>query len=80
MLIDDAIRFLTAMLPVVLPDLLDRVEKELIQAAMWRAKGVKTKAAAMLGINRTTFVMKMRKYDLPLNAPSRPGARRTRIF
>jgi transcriptional regulator with GAF, ATPase, and Fis domain len=40
---------------------LDRVEKHFIEKALERTKGNRTEAAALLGLNRTTLVEKMRK-------------------
>ncbi|HTE55985.1 MAG TPA: sigma 54-interacting transcriptional regulator [Kofleriaceae bacterium] len=40
---------------------LDRVEKQFIEKALERTKGNRTEAAALLGLNRTTLVEKLRK-------------------
>jgi transcriptional regulator with GAF, ATPase, and Fis domain len=40
---------------------IDRIETALILTAMKRAGGVKSKAAALLGLNRTTFLEKLKK-------------------
>jgi DNA-binding NtrC family response regulator len=40
---------------------LDEVERRVIEAALDRAEGNRTEAAALLGLNRTTLVEKLRK-------------------
>lgn len=40
------------------------IEKDLIREALQRAEGVKSKAAQLLNIKRTTLLEKMRKYNL----------------
>ncbi|KAB0669422.1 sigma-54-dependent Fis family transcriptional regulator [Oryzomonas sagensis] len=45
-------------------DSLTAIEKSLISQAMAMAKGVKAKAAALLGINRTTLVEKMKRLSM----------------
>ncbi|MCK6552574.1 AAA family ATPase, partial [Myxococcota bacterium] len=44
-----------------LREAIDRVERELIEAALKRSNGNRTEAAALLGLNRTTLVEKLRK-------------------
>lgn len=44
-----------------LPDALHNLERELVQRAMAECKGNQTHAARLLGINRTTLFMKLRK-------------------
>jgi two-component system response regulator AtoC len=41
---------------------LEQVERDLITRALQRANGNRTEAAALLGLNRTTLVEKLRKY------------------
>lgn len=45
---------------VRLPDALDQIECVLIYQAIKHCDGNQTRAADLLGINRTTFVMKLR--------------------
>jgi|Deesub1362A_J573_1020465.scaffolds.fasta_scaffold00398_3 DNA-binding NtrC family response regulator len=46
---------------------LNEVEKSLILQAMKRVGGVKSKAAALLGLNRTTLIEKMKKKGINFN-------------
>ena len=55
-------------LPSVLPsggvdlkELLERIEQEMVKQALERTSGNRTRAAALLGLNRTTLVEKLRK-------------------
>ncbi|MCI4625825.1 MAG: sigma-54 dependent transcriptional regulator [Candidatus Magnetoovum sp. WYHC-5] len=48
--------------------MLESVEKNLILQAMELAAGVKSKAAALLGLNRTTFLEKLKKRGLDAKA------------
>ena len=41
---------------------LESLEKQLIERALSKAGGNRTEAAALLGLNRTTLVEKLRKY------------------
>ena len=41
---------------------LERLEREMIERALQRSGGNRTEAAALLGLNRTTLVEKLRKY------------------
>ena len=41
---------------------IERLEKRMIDEALQRAGGNRTEAAALLGLNRTTLVEKLRKY------------------
>ena len=41
---------------------LENLEKQLIERALSKAGGNRTEAAALLGLNRTTLVEKLRKY------------------
>lgn len=43
---------------------LERIEKKLIQQALEMGKGVKARAAALLGLNRTTLVEKIKRLKL----------------
>ncbi len=47
-----------------LPELLGNIEKFYLQKALKISGGVKTKAAKLLGLNRTTFIEKLKKYKL----------------
>jgi DNA-binding NtrC family response regulator len=49
---------------IALKEFLDEVEHRLVDQAMERADGVKSKAAKLLGLNRTTLVEKLRKRGL----------------
>jgi DNA-binding NtrC family response regulator len=51
---------------VDLPQLVSSLERQLIGQALEMAGGVKAKAAALLGLNRTTLVEKMRRLGFPL--------------
>jgi DNA-binding NtrC family response regulator len=58
---------------VLLPDqglnmntLVEGIEKSLIEQAVRKAGGVKSKAAEMLGLKRTTLLEKMKKFELDL--------------
>jgi sigma-54 specific flagellar transcriptional regulator A len=44
------------------------LEISMIQVALTRAEGSKASAAKLLGIKRTTLVMKMKKYNIPLRS------------
>ncbi|MBI4766017.1 MAG: sigma-54-dependent Fis family transcriptional regulator [Deltaproteobacteria bacterium] len=59
---------------VVLPDqgvnmntLVEEMEKSLIQQAIRKSKGVKSKAAELLGLKRTTLLEKMKKFEMDFN-------------
>jgi DNA-binding NtrC family response regulator len=47
-----------------LKDVLERLEQELIRQALDRTGGNRTRAAALLGLNRTTLVEKLRKMGI----------------
>ena len=47
-----------------LPELLDKVESDLIQRAMIQARGVQARAARLLGISRSNLQYKLRKYGM----------------
>jgi sigma-54 specific flagellar transcriptional regulator A len=55
-------------LSVDLKDHLQQIERELIEHALQRSKGVVAEAARMLSVGRTTLVEKIRKYDLDTDA------------
>ncbi|MCA9518928.1 MAG: hypothetical protein KC635_28525, partial [Myxococcales bacterium] len=46
---------------LVLKDTLDRLERDLIREALCRANGNRSRAANLLGLNRTTLVEKLRR-------------------
>jgi len=46
---------------LILKDTLDRLERDLIREALCRANGNKSRAADLLGLNRTTLVEKLRR-------------------
>ncbi len=47
--------------------LVEEMEKSLIQQAIRKSKGVKSKAAELLGLKRTTLLEKMKKFEIDLN-------------
>ena len=47
-----------------LNDMLARFEKDLLQKALKKSNGVKTHAAKLLDLNRTTFVEKLKRYNI----------------
>jgi len=49
---------------IELPKLLKEIEVYYLKRALELSKGVKTKAAKLLGLNRTTFIEKLKKYNL----------------
>jgi transcriptional regulator with PAS, ATPase and Fis domain len=55
------LRVITGQIDLDLKKALDRVEKHFIEKALERTNGNRTEAAALLGLNRTTLVEKMRK-------------------
>ena len=50
--------------PVDLGDLVDEYERRLIVDALEKSNGVKSRAAKILGIKRTTLVEKMKKKNI----------------
>ena len=54
-----------------LPELMREMERSLVLQALERSQGVKSKAAELLGIHRTTLVEKMRRLGLLSTASSR---------
>ncbi len=58
------IRLNTPELGKPLPELLDKVESDLIQRAMIQARGVQAQAARLLGISRSNLQYKLRKYGM----------------
>lgn len=55
-------------LSVDLKEHLQQIERELIEHALQRSKGVVAEAARMLNVGRTTLVEKIRKYELDTDA------------
>jgi DNA-binding NtrC family response regulator len=47
--------------------LVEEMEKSLIQQAIRKSKGVKSKAAELLGLKRTTLLEKMKKFEMDFN-------------
>ncbi|TFG93228.1 MAG: sigma-54-dependent Fis family transcriptional regulator, partial [Syntrophobacterales bacterium] len=47
-----------------LNDVLASFEKDLLQKALKKSSGVKTRAAKLLALNRTTFVEKLKRYNI----------------
>lgn len=52
--------------------IVSELEISLINMALSESK-TKTNAAMLLGINRTTLVMKMKKYGMPLLSSKKPN-------
>jgi nitrogen regulation protein NR(I) len=61
-----------------LDDLISGIERNLIQKALDRAGGVRTKAARLLGLNRTTFLEKIKKMDIETGKRSVPTKKQSR--
>jgi DNA-binding NtrC family response regulator len=49
---------------ISLPETIDSIERAMISQAMTLSGGVKSRAAALLGLNRTTLVEKIKRLDL----------------
>jgi len=47
-----------------MPGVIGEIERAMIAQAMAKTEGVKARAAALLGINRTTLVEKMKRYGI----------------
>lgn len=62
--------------PIDLPRLLYRLELRYVLKALRATKNNRTLAANLLGITRTTLVMKLRKFGLIHSMPSPMGGRR----
>ncbi|TLM64776.1 MAG: sigma-54-dependent Fis family transcriptional regulator [Deltaproteobacteria bacterium] len=56
-----------------LPGTIDAIERAMIRQALALAGGVKAKAAALLGLNRTTLVEKIKRLGLPAEGDVREG-------
>lgn len=52
-----------------MPDTLDRLEARLLIIALRKSNGNKARAARLLGLNRTTFVEKLKRKRIELNTP-----------
>jgi DNA-binding NtrC family response regulator len=52
-----------------LNEVMDKLERDLILQAIKRTGGVKSKAAALLGLNRTTLIEKMKKKGIVAHPP-----------
>lgn len=50
-----------------MPEVLGKVERALVELALVQAGGNKAKASALLGIKRTTLVMMLRRYGVPVS-------------
>jgi transcriptional regulator with GAF, ATPase, and Fis domain len=50
---------------ISLPDTIDAIERTMIRQALDLSGGVKSRAAALLGLNRTTLVEKIKRLGLP---------------
>ncbi|NCO58008.1 MAG: DNA-binding response regulator [Nitrospirae bacterium CG18_big_fil_WC_8_21_14_2_50_70_55] len=59
---------------LILKDFLETLENQIIDQALERAGGVKSKAAKLLGLNRTTLVEKLRKRGILDETPATPSA------
>ncbi len=57
-----------------LPDVLDDLEKELVLAAMERARGVKAEAARLLGVKPSALYYKLDKYGISRDEPEGGGS------
>ncbi len=53
---------------------LERHEKNLIQVALRRSGGNKTRAAQMLGLTRRALYSRMERLDIPIDGPAEDGA------
>jgi DNA-binding protein Fis len=58
-------------LPTSLWLILDKIEHEYLDKALGQAQNNHTEAAALLGLKRTTFVMKLQRHGFPLNEPTK---------
>lgn len=74
-LVDKKLRFESAMKGKVLSQdgvdlniMLDEIENNMIIQALELSKGVKSKAASLLGLNRTTLIEKMKKKEIQFNS------------
>jgi DNA-binding protein Fis len=47
--------------------MLDEIENNMIVQALQLSKGIKSKAASLLGLNRTTLIEKMKKKAITFN-------------
>ncbi len=59
---------------LVLKEVLEELEHHIIDQALERSDGVKSKAAKLLGLNRTTLVEKLRKREMLDETPAGPSA------
>jgi DNA-binding NtrC family response regulator len=59
---------------LVLKEVLEDLEHHIIDQALERSEGVKSKAAKLLGLNRTTLVEKLRKRGMLDETPAAPSA------
>jgi len=59
---------------LVLKEVLEELEHHIIDQALERSDGVKSKAAKLLGLNRTTLVEKLRKRGMLDETPATPSA------
>ncbi len=59
---------------LVLKEVLEELEHHIIDQDLERSGGVKSKAAKLLGLNRTTLVEKLRKRGMLDEAPASPSA------
>lgn len=53
--------------PLNLPRALKALEKDILGLALYECKNVKTRAAKLLKLNRTTLIEKMRKHKIPFS-------------
>ncbi len=49
---------------LVLNEIIGQFEKDLLQKALQKSKGIKNRAAKLLNLNRTTFVEKLKRYKM----------------
>jgi DNA-binding NtrC family response regulator len=55
---------------VDLNSMIEEIENNMIIQALQLSKGVKSKAANLLGLNRTTLIEKLKKKDIDINIPA----------
>ena len=56
--------------------IIDGLEKMALTKVLSATDNCKARAAKIMGMHRTTFIMKMRKHKMKLNTPFRKGVKR----